>query len=107
MIGRGSGEDEIDTSRCSQFAVQVSSASGPTDSTYQVEQTMDGTNWADLGSAQPVTLGDIARFPITGGPYGKIRITVIDNDVSESVESAGEEVHARFTIVGWEMQTVA
>ena len=67
------GADEIDTSHCAQFAIQVTSASGVGD--VQVEQSFDRTNWANLGSTFSVaTNGAILRFGPVDGPYGLIRI---------------------------------
>src|SRR6266403_4771634 len=86
------GQDTIDTSTVAQFAIQVKSVTTPGASTVQVEQTFDGVNWASLGSPVAIALGTIIRFPVTNGPYGEIRIKVID---------AAAAVVVTFVVVGF------
>lgn len=100
IVGAASGTagaDVIDTSRCEQFAVQVEAVTTPGSSTLQVQQTFDGTHWADLGSAMVIAAGNIIRFSSTGGPYGKIRLKVID---------AAAAVHVTFVIVGFNVRII-
>lgn len=70
------GNDVLDTSRCAQFAVQVTSVSGS--GTFKVQHTIDGENWADLVSLG-TSLGTIFRFSAATGPYAKIRLKVVDS----------------------------
>lgn len=76
-IANTTGADVIDTSPVAQFAVQVKAVTGSP--TIQVQQTFDtsGTaGWANLGSAITASVGSVARFGPTGGPYGQIRFSV-------------------------------
>lgn len=90
------GADELDMSRCSQFAVQVSSVTNQASSVLQVEQSLDGVHWAALGATITTALGTISRFSMIGGPYALIRLKVID---------AAAAVLVTFTIVGYETQS--
>ena len=63
------GADEIDTSRCSQFAVQIGTVTNAASSVVQVQQTFDGTNWASLGASTAMATGSILRFGAAAGPY--------------------------------------
>ena len=87
------GADTLDTSPCAQFAVQVKALTGSP--TIQMQQTFDGTNWADLGSAITASVGSISRFGPTGGPYGKIRIKITSGGTA-----------ATLTIVGFPLQSI-
>lgn len=89
------GADEIDVSRCAQFAIQVLSVANAASSVLQVEQSFDGANWATLGTTMLKTLGNIMRFGAFSGPYGKIRLKVID---------AAAAVTVTYVVVGFEMQ---
>lgn len=95
------GADTIDTSRCSQFAVQVVAVTSAGSSTLQVQHTMDQTNgtplWADIGAALPIVSGAILRFAIGTGPYGRIRLKVID---------AANSVQVKFSVTGFNLQVV-
>ncbi len=95
------GADIIDTSCCAQFAIQVVKNVGTTPvGTVQIQESLDGVNWANLGlplSIAAADSGSITRFSITNGPYGLIRID------ATAITTTG----ARVIIVGWEMQGVA
>src|ERR1051325_5422342 len=93
--GGATGADTIDTSRCSQFEVQMTSVTTPGSSTLQVQQSFDGTNWANLCSSTAIATGTVVRFSSISGPYGRIRLVVTD---------AAGAVVATFTIVGFPMQ---
>ena len=79
--------DTIDTSRCAQFAVQVSAIVGSP--VIQPQQTFDGTNWANLGTAIAATLGTISRYAPTSGPYGVIRFNVTNDSTSVTLTVVG------------------
>lgn len=71
----GAPSTEFDTCRCSQLALQLTEREFPdnADITVQPQHSIDGENWADLGSPQELELGDIMRFDITDGPIGLFR----------------------------------
>jgi len=92
------GADTLDVSLCSQFAVQVAAVTTPGASTFTVEHSLDGSNFAAVGSAIAIALGNIARFSLTSGPYGLIRLKVTD---------AAAAVQVSFNVVGFPTQREA
>lgn len=76
----------IDLSMVGMFAAVLTSEVG-TNST-QLQQSFDGTNWANLGSALAAA-GDTGKYDITDGPFGFIRVVQT---------GSGSGV---VTIVGW------
>ena len=96
--------DELDMSRCAQFGVQVKTWDSEAELTLQVQHTLDGTNWANLGDAQVVVEGDILRFPAISGPFGVIRLAFSSevSDASSSSSHADDSVVA--VVVGYPMQ---
>src|SRR3990167_3766273 len=68
-----SSADTIDCSNCQGITVQVSSTGSP-GGDIQLEETVNGSDWANLGSAIAVTDGTISRFESGDGPIGIIRI---------------------------------
>ncbi len=67
------GADTIDCHQADHLGVQVSSTGTP-GGDIQLEQTFNGSDWEDFGSAMPATDGSIARFDPTDGPFGLLRI---------------------------------
>jgi hypothetical protein len=86
--------DPYDMSRCSQFAVQVTTwAAG--NLTLQVLQSVDGTSYATLGSNTTVVAGDIIRIDITSGPLCLIKFQLKSTDTA---------ANATLTTVGYPNQ---
>lgn len=76
--------DELDTSRASQFAVQVKTwAAGAL--SVQIQQSFDGTNFSNLGNAQSLVAGDTIQVGPNSGPFGIIRVGLISSDTSANV----------------------
>lgn len=95
--GAAAVTDELDCSRCAQIAAQVTTwTSG--NLSVRWSQSIDGTNFAFLGTATVMVVGDIIRLPITSGPFGIMRLSVTSSDTSATVT---------FTIVGYEVQQSA
>ncbi len=89
------GADTLDLSLLISFSVEVTAAATVGASTFKVQQTFDGVNWSDLGSAVAIALGAVTLFPPTAGPFGMCRLVVID---------AAAAVTAKFIITGWARQ---
>lgn len=76
--------DSFDVSRCTQFAVQAKTwAAG--NLVVQVQHSIDGTNYANLGAATTMVVGDILRFGSGTGPYGLVRYSLTSSDTTASV----------------------
>lgn len=105
------GEFGLDLSRCAQWALQVTGVEGDAIS-VQVQQSFNGTHWANLGSA--ITLnaaGAVRLFDITDGPHGFIRFVFTNTeDSSWSASSSSDEAPSQpddeitLTVVGYPMQ---
>lgn len=75
--------DEFEVSRLGMFGMQVTTwAAG--NLTVQLQQSLDGTNFSNIGSPVVMVAGDIARVPITSGPFGIIRYGLLSTDTSAS-----------------------
>ena len=68
-----SGADTLDCSNCQGITVQVSSTGSP-GGDIQLEESANGSDWANLGSANAVTDGTLTPFESADGPIGIIRI---------------------------------
>lgn len=116
----GVASDEFDVSRCAQLALQLTERELPNNAnvTVQPQHSIDGENWANLGSAQEMELGDILRFDVTDGPIGLFRFsTTFEPDSSSSSDpasSSGDSTFTSlensedlvFTLVGYPVQSV-
>lgn len=67
------GADTIDCSRCTGFAIQQTLVGSPA-GTFILEETIDGTNWASLGSNVTVGNGTITKYEASNRPFGIVRI---------------------------------
>ena len=86
--------DELDVAYMAQISVQVKTwAAG--NLAVQVQQTLDGTHFSNVGDPQTLVQGDIIRIPTTSGPLGIIRYALTSSDTSASVT---------LTTVGFPMQ---
>lgn len=90
----GVGADTLDVSKCASFAAQVTALTGSP--TIQLEQTIDGTNWANLGSAIAATVGTIAVFNATGGPFGRVRVRVTGGSTAATLTFVGQPVQTGY-----------
>ena len=61
----------IDMSRCSQFAVGLTSEVGA--NSGQLQQSFDGATWTNLGAAM-ANAGTFIKYDLTDGPHGLVRI---------------------------------
>jgi hypothetical protein len=66
--------DTIDMSLCNEFTIQISHVSGTPAGTIQPQQSINGSDWADLGGTINVaTDGTATKYEATDGPFGLMR----------------------------------
>ena len=86
----------LDASRCTGMVLQISLTSG-VGGFFQVKQTINGTDFADLGAGVPAVNGAIATFESALRPFGKIEIdcasvTGLDSTHTVSVSIQGQVI---------------
>lgn len=91
------GVDTLDCSRCAQILVQIVHDSGTPAGTMQLTQTVDGTHFANLGSAIDVaTDGTYLIGDVTSGPYGIIQLSAAISSGAVHVEIVGFPIQEHF-----------
>lgn len=74
ITSASAGLDTLDLSRCGMFSIQLGSGQGQ--GSVQMQQSFNGVNWANYGTALTVTSnGAVSLFDLTDGPFGMQRIT--------------------------------
>jgi len=103
MSSTAVGADTLDVSRCTgielqQILVGASSLAG----TFKLQETVDGTNYADFGSAIAVSDAAITKFEAGNRPMHRIRInpalvTGLDSTHTLQVKIVGQAIGSGLT----------